>query len=62
MSRNVLATASAALPAIFGPKATFSFTVFQGNSEYCWNTMPRSGPGPVMSSPSTRTSPLCGVT
>ncbi len=29
-------------------------TVFQGNSAKCWNTMPRSGPGPATGLPSTR--------
>ena len=48
MSSNASATARASrrpCPATYGPKATFSRTVFHGNSEYCWNTMPRSGPG-----------------
>ena len=35
-------------------------TVFHGNSEYAWNTMPRSAPGPTTRSPSTRTSPVVG--
>ena len=26
-------------------RATFSYTVIHGSSEYCWKTMPRSGPG-----------------
>ena len=33
-------------PGAYGPNATLSRTVFHGNNEYCWNTMPRSGPGP----------------
>ena len=51
---------SAGMPFIFRPNSTFSRTVFQGNSEYCWNTMPRSAPGPFTGSPSTVTLPAVG--
>src|SRR5471032_505272 len=37
------------MPLISRPKAMFFSTVIQGNSAYSWNTMPRSGPGPVTS-------------
>ena len=46
-----------AMPRIFGPKATLSSTVFQGNSAKDWNTTPRSGPGPLTACPPTRISP-----
>ena len=49
-------------PATFGPNTMFSRIVFHGNSEYCWNTMPRSGPGPVTGSSSTVTLPLVSLT
>ena len=48
------------MPRIFSPNSTFSRTVFQGKSEYCWNTMPRSALGPFTSSPSTVTVPAVG--
>ncbi|MGY3561386.1 hypothetical protein ACVWXP_004655 [Bradyrhizobium sp. USDA 4463] len=49
------------MPRIFRPNSTFSRTVFQGNSEYCWNTMPRSALGPFTRSPSTVTIPVVGL-
>src|SRR3989344_8342734 len=45
-----------------GPKATLSLTVFHGNSECCWNTMPRSGPGLTTRAPSSFTDPAVGLT
>lgn len=39
---------------VSAPKATFFLTVFHGNSEWCWKTMPRLGPGRTTSSPSIR--------
>src|SRR5665213_4257182 len=48
------------MPRIFIPNSTFSRTVFHGNSEYCWNTMPRSALGPLTASPSTVTVPVVG--
>ena len=48
------------MPRIFSPNSTFSRTVFHGNSEYCWNTMPRSALGPFTASPSTVTVPVVG--
>src|SRR5207245_2621136 len=41
--------------------ATFSWTVIHGSSEYCWKTMPRSGPGPLTRSPSRTISPASAV-
>src|SRR3954465_11448927 len=50
------------MPRIFGPNATFSSTVRQGNSANDWNTTPRSGPGPFTGRPSSRISPpVCGM-
>ena len=40
--------------------STFSNTVSQGSSEWFWNTMPRSGPGPLTSLPSRMTTPRLG--
>ncbi len=34
-------------PRIFGPKPTFSSTVFHGKRANDWKTTPRSGPGPL---------------
>ena len=48
------------LPWSLRPNLTFSSTVSQGNSAYCWKTMPRSGPGPSTGLPSTVTLPLVG--
>ncbi len=42
--------------------ATLPRTLSHGSSEYCWNTMPRSGPGSVTGAPSRRISPASGVT
>src|SRR6185295_6827932 len=39
------------------PKQTLPCTERQGSSEASWNTMARSGPGPVTSLPSTRIEP-----
>jgi hypothetical protein len=44
--------------AIWRPNAMFLRTDAHGKSEYPWNTMPRSGPGPTTRSPSTSTTPL----
>ena len=41
--------------------ATLSYTVIHGSSEYCWNTMPRSGPGPVTGQPSSVMLPASGL-
>src|SRR5262249_1564520 len=41
--------------------AIFSSTGSHGNSAVCWNTTPRSGPGPVTGAPSTVMSPLVAV-
>ena len=49
-------------PAIFSPNSTFLRTESQGNSEYCWNTTPRSDPGRVMGLPSSIASPSVGLT
>src|SRR5438552_3563630 len=38
-----------------------SFTSSHGNSVYDWNTMPRSGPGPLTGAPSSSTRPAVGV-
>ena len=38
-------------------KRMFCATVSQGNSEYCWNTMARSAPGPVTALPFATISP-----
>src|SRR5215831_12244197 len=43
------------------PKAIFSSTDSHGNSAVCWNTTPRSGPGPQTGAPSTVISPLVAV-
>src|ERR1044071_4245864 len=43
------------------PNAILSSTDSHGNSAVCWNTTPRSGPGPLIVRPSTRTSPAVGV-
>jgi hypothetical protein len=40
--------------------ATFSNTLSHGRSEYCWKTMPRSGPGPVTGAPSRTMLPASG--
>src|SRR5215813_2094212 len=42
------------------PKAILSSTDSHGNSAVCWNTTPRSGPGPTTGAPSTLSSPLVG--
>src|SRR5215831_6295402 len=39
------------------PKAMLSITVSHGNRVYDWNTIPRSAPGRVTGSPSSRTRP-----
>ena len=46
--------------AISRPKVTLRSTVRLGKELYFWKTMPRSRPGPVTSSPRTRTSPVVG--
>jgi hypothetical protein len=51
----------ASTPFIFRPNSTFSRTVFHGNSEYCWNTMPRSAPGRSTATLSTVTVPAVGL-
>eukprot|EP01022_Parablepharisma_sp_SALTPOND_P005414 TRINITY_DN1223_c0_g3_i1.p1 TRINITY_DN1223_c0_g3~~TRINITY_DN1223_c0_g3_i1.p1 ORF type:complete len:1108 (+),score=353.08 TRINITY_DN1223_c0_g3_i1:2794-6117(+) len=51
---------AALLPCSLREKATLSHTGNQGIRLACWNTMPRSAPGPVMVRPATLTSPLVG--
>ncbi len=43
-----------------GPKPALAATVIQGNNAGCWNTTPRSGPGPRTGWPSTLTFPVEG--
>src|SRR6266852_4979891 len=43
------------------PKAIFSSTESHGNSAVCWNTTPRSGPGPATGAPSTVIAPLVAM-
>ena len=45
----------------FKPKQTLPCTERQGSSEASWNTMARSGPGPVTSLPSTRIEPRARI-
>src|SRR2546426_1980532 len=49
------------LPSARGPKATLSSTLIQVKSAPCWKTTPRSGPGAVMSLPSSVARPVVGV-
>ena len=48
-------------PRIFGPNATLSSTVRQGNSANDWNTTPRSGPGAADGAAVERISPAVGA-
>ena len=48
------------MPFILRPNSTFSRTVFHGNNEYCWKTMPRSALGRSTGSSSTVTLPRVG--
>jgi len=41
--------------------AMFSRVVIHGSSEYCWKTMPRSGPGSLTASPSSTIVPASGA-
>ena len=41
--------------------ATLSKTLIHGRSEYCWKTMPRSGPGSVTRAPSSVILPASGA-
>ena len=43
-----------------GPNPALPATVSQGNNAGCWNTTPRSGPGPVTACPSRLTTPEVG--
>src|SRR5579883_2630070 len=51
----------AASPLQRGPNATFSTTFIHVNSDPCWNTTPRSAPGPVIGRPRIDTSPIVGA-
>ena len=44
-----------------GPKLMLSSTESHSNRAPCWKTMPRSGPGPVIGTPSRRATPAVGA-
>ena len=54
------AVSAAGRPAMRGPKPTLPATVSHSKSAPCWNTMPRSAPGPVTAFPPTVTVPRVG--
>src|SRR5450631_130620 len=49
------------LPSARGPNAMLSCTDIQVKSAPCWNTTPRSRPGPVIVLPSSKARPVVGV-
>src|SRR5260370_27227144 len=58
--RSIPSASRLVTPSAARPNSILLSAVRQGNKAYCWNTMPRSGPGPATGSPSIKMPPEVG--